>query len=873
MKHIKQVMSLTLALLMVLSVIPSVAYGVEAIDPGITKVTGQKGTFQNVFHTAVNGWKVSVNNVAGPDLTLWIKEPTDAKAANILSVHYSSNEYGTGNSVVENVVSYNQGKSGYNLYNLPDEENLRTYGVVAKEGCSLKEYMITYWTRSNDGDAFTKHVNRVFYAGDVMPLDNALEKYYVEEPCRLEVKAIFAPASHTITYTDGVEGEEIFPDQVHIADYGTETPRFEGTLERPPYMFTGWTPSVANTITGDVTYTATWALKTIHVKFTDELGSVLHSDNVTSADTDKVIVPPTITAPVGHTFTGWKNPATGVNYFGAYNFNSLANLVGNDFGETGTVYLTFVVNIVEDAKQIHVQFKYGENSISLPRTLTSDDPYNELVVVNPGAPENQYFVGWKLADAANIFPGPFNFQTISQLIGNQFSPAGEASVLFESVFKYNPNKVTAIFKNASNEVHSSGVVTSAEPENALTVSAPEAPANKKFVGWQLAGHTGAYEGAFSFNALSAVVGDGFDDLGEATLTFDPIFEDTLRQINLIFKDGSGNVLDSSNILRSDSAETPVTFAPTAPAGYAFGGWKIAGNNYAGAFTFAALESFVANSFDDTGMATLVIDAVFVPQKIYVVFMNGAETLPGGVVTYGTSVAAPSVTAPAGKQFVGWKNTVTGNVYTGAYTLDELSPLVSAAGGFSATGEATLTFEAVIVDQKINVVFMNGTETLSSTPVVYGGSVTVPSVTAAAGMKFTGWKNAVGGAAYNGAFNFADLSALVVAAGGFGPNGEATLTFEATFTNVVKKINIIFSYGMLGSETKQVTSQNPTTPLDVNPINIPFMRFTGWNCDEIGLNDYTGTFSYDVLSAMVGNALDSTNEITLTFTASYRSVFG
>lgn len=65
---------------------------------------------------------------------------------------------------------------------------------------------------------------------------------------------------HTVTYNDGVDGEEIFPDDVHAdIPYGEATPAFvSGTPVREGYTFTGWTPDVADTVTKDVTYKAGW---------------------------------------------------------------------------------------------------------------------------------------------------------------------------------------------------------------------------------------------------------------------------------------------------------------------------------------------------------------------------------------------------------------------------------------------------------------------------------------------------------------------------------------------------------------------------------------------------------------------------------------
>ena len=65
--------------------------------------------------------------------------------------------------------------------------------------------------------------------------------------------------TYTVTYTDGVDGEEIFPDQVYTNLLsGDATPEFVGTPTREGYVFAGWNPEVAETVTDDATYTAVW---------------------------------------------------------------------------------------------------------------------------------------------------------------------------------------------------------------------------------------------------------------------------------------------------------------------------------------------------------------------------------------------------------------------------------------------------------------------------------------------------------------------------------------------------------------------------------------------------------------------------------------
>ena len=62
----------------------------------------------------------------------------------------------------------------------------------------------------------------------------------------------------TVTYTDGVENEEIFADKVCVVEQDSATPAFDGNPTRSSYTFMGWAPAVTETVTADVTYTAQW---------------------------------------------------------------------------------------------------------------------------------------------------------------------------------------------------------------------------------------------------------------------------------------------------------------------------------------------------------------------------------------------------------------------------------------------------------------------------------------------------------------------------------------------------------------------------------------------------------------------------------------
>ena len=68
---------------------------------------------------------------------------------------------------------------------------------------------------------------------------------------------------YTVTYTDGVDGEEVFANQVYENLLsGTDTPAFNGTPTREGYVFAGWKPAVAKKVTANATYTAQWTART-----------------------------------------------------------------------------------------------------------------------------------------------------------------------------------------------------------------------------------------------------------------------------------------------------------------------------------------------------------------------------------------------------------------------------------------------------------------------------------------------------------------------------------------------------------------------------------------------------------------------------------
>ena len=152
---------------------------------------------------------------------------------------------------------------------------------------------------------------------------------------------------YTVTYTDGVDGEEIFKDQTYTVESGKTTPAFNGTPVREGYKFAGWTPAVTDTVTGNVTYTAQWEkvatpVETFTVTYTDGVDNEeIFKDQTYTVESGKA-TPAFNGTPIrkGYTFAGWK-PAVAATvtdnatYEATWKSNSATTTPKDDKSNTG----------------------------------------------------------------------------------------------------------------------------------------------------------------------------------------------------------------------------------------------------------------------------------------------------------------------------------------------------------------------------------------------------------------------------------------------------------------------------------------------------------------------------------------------------------
>ena len=134
--------------------------------------------------------------------------------------------------------------------------------------------MVSHELNSNYTDGFKDNAYTVT-SGDWLLKDDGTYTRTVTKVCKYcGYKAEDTQAGYSVTYTDGVENEEIFEDQTAIVPKDETTPAFNGkTPSREGYSFKGWDPKVEKTVTKNVTYTAVWEKNAAAASASDNTGN------------------------------------------------------------------------------------------------------------------------------------------------------------------------------------------------------------------------------------------------------------------------------------------------------------------------------------------------------------------------------------------------------------------------------------------------------------------------------------------------------------------------------------------------------------------------------------------------------------------------
>lgn len=209
--------------------------GVTEVEYGGNKtyeITADAG--QDIASVSVDGQNIS--DAVGKDNFSYTFE--NVREPHTINVAFTNELY---------TVTYTDGVDGQEIFADEVYSDLRTGDTTPtfKGSLKRKDYVFTGWNPEVASNVAGTVVYTATWADD----KNNNGKPDVEEN------------KLTVTYTDGVESQEIFKDQSYTdLLYGTETPKFQGEPKRTGYVFTGWTPEVSTTVTQSVTYTAQWAV-------------------------------------------------------------------------------------------------------------------------------------------------------------------------------------------------------------------------------------------------------------------------------------------------------------------------------------------------------------------------------------------------------------------------------------------------------------------------------------------------------------------------------------------------------------------------------------------------------------------------------------
>ena len=281
----------------------------------------------------------------------------------------------------------------------------------AREGMVL-----TGWCETADGSG------AIFKPGAEFSIsEDALKALYASGDPTVRLYAIWQPdrngngiadgeePKYTVTYTDGVDGVQVFADQT-TGDLlvGEATPAFNGTPEREGYMFTGWNPAVAATVSGNATYTATWKADRngngiadeeepkYTVTYTDGVdGEEVFADQVTGDLLMGDATPAFNGTPErkGYVFAGW-NPAVAATVSGnaTYTATWKADRNGNGIADEEEPKYTVTYTDGVDGEEVFAD------------QVTGDLLMGDATPAFNGTPERKgyVFAGWNPAIAATV---------------------------------------------------------------------------------------------------------------------------------------------------------------------------------------------------------------------------------------------------------------------------------------------------------------------------------------------------------------------------------------------------------------------------------------------------------------------------------------
>lgn len=176
---------------------------------------------------------------------------------------------------------------------------------------------------------------------------------------------------YTVTYAPGTHGT--FTEQVYTVPEDSATPAFAGYPDgQPGYTFVGWTPTIEDKVTRNITYTAEWQQDQYtvtyapgtHGTFTSEAHSAIYGEITPAFNNGQ-----TPTGQAGYTFAGWSPIVSDVV----------------------TASVTYIAQWNPSVYQITYELDGGTNSNNNPSTYTFGIGVTDF---EPATKAGYIFQGW-----------------------------------------------------------------------------------------------------------------------------------------------------------------------------------------------------------------------------------------------------------------------------------------------------------------------------------------------------------------------------------------------------------------------------------------------------------------------------------------------
>lgn len=222
------------------------------------------------------------------DITVNFKDCTVNNTGFITKSVLNINDSNMGNFKYRINISGNNNITGKNIFRDPvtcsrwfgfggkAKTNNTGKSVVTVDGMTAFKdgKMVSHELNSNYTDGFKDNAYTVT-SGDWVLGDDGTYTRTVTKVCKYcKHNVTDTQTGYSVTYTDGVENEEIFEDQSAIVLKDETTPAFNGeTPSREGYSFKGWDPKVEKTVTKNVTYTAVWEKNAAAASTSDNTGN------------------------------------------------------------------------------------------------------------------------------------------------------------------------------------------------------------------------------------------------------------------------------------------------------------------------------------------------------------------------------------------------------------------------------------------------------------------------------------------------------------------------------------------------------------------------------------------------------------------------